>query len=452
MKVEKGLIKLENGELAKYFGYLENKQQYPEYLEIIILQVILERLGIKYSNLKCELKGLFDLIPKEVIEKWALTIDGLYNDEEKVDYQDIKNEYLAYYFPINTYKIHRLLRDLLQNDLMKVDINILDIGCGPGSATIGFIEFYKNIACVLKDIDFNISITLLDADIEFLKISENIISKYLGILPKNLVITMYDSVQCKIDKSFELKYLYDYIIISNLLNGSEIDKDFDIKHFIKEIIESIEDDGSILIIEPGEIKQCERLKKIRNYILEKYKNINLYSPCNDIWGEKSLYNCKCFTNGKLKWNRPYIIDNLKKQGLRKNVNEVAFNYIILRKDGKVKYTEEKYDDNFTMLIDIKDNEGELVNVKGIVRFVHETPNYLWISICDGSDILSEDKHYYISMKLNDKINMNKYYEVMKYMNIGEKIIVNNVKCEKMRKYNESYLLNINDKTNIEFKY
>lgn len=448
MKVENGYIKLEKGELAKYFGYLDRNIKYPHDLEKIILKLILEELGIKYSDREDKLEELFNLIPKEIIDKWIYIIDGLYNSDKKVDYQDIKNEYLAYYFPINTFKIHRILRDLLQNNLIKVDIDILDIGCGPGSATIGFIEFYKRIASILKDRDFNISITLLDADVQFIKIAEKFISKYLDTLPENLIITMYDSVHCRIDKNFELKYLYDYIIISNLLNGSEIDKGFGTSNFIEEIIASTDDKGAILMIEPGENRQCKRLKIIRNYILNKYSDINLYSPCNNIWGEKSSYECNCFSNGKFKWGKPYIIEELIKQGLSKKVDEVSFNYIILRKDGKSKYEINKYDKNYTMLKDIKDNNGKYVNVKGIVRCVIENENYLWISICDGTDILNDNKHYHISIKLSDKNITNKYYTLMRSMNIGEKIIAKNLKCEQMWKFPQSYLLQINDKTTV----
>ena len=75
-----------------------------------------------------------------------------------------------------------------------------------------------------------------------------------------------------------------------------------------------------------------------------------------------------------------------------------------------------------MLKDIKDYNGKYVNVKGIVRCVIEKPNYLWVSICDGTDILNEDKHYHISIKLGDNNIRKRYYTIMKSMNIGEKIV------------------------------
>ena len=90
MKVENGYVKKKEEELCKYFGYLDDNIEYPKYLEQIILELILEELGIEYSNKENEIEELFNLIPKEIIDKWINTINGLYDRNEKVDYQDIK--------------------------------------------------------------------------------------------------------------------------------------------------------------------------------------------------------------------------------------------------------------------------------------------------------------------------------------------------------------------------
>ncbi len=449
MKQKNGYVILEKGEISKYFGYLEDGVKYPENIEKIILEVILERLGIENDNCGNELRDLYKLIPKNEIEDWVNIINDLYSEEEKVDYKNIKNAYLAYYLPINTFKVHRLLRDLLIRKLIKVEVDILDIACGPGSATIGFIEFYKILALNLKDIEFKMSITLLDSEKEFLLIAETLLEKIICDLPSNLKITLHKSKCCKIDKVFKLEYLYDYIIISNLLNGAELDKEFSKKKFFEETITSTSDSGAVLIIEPGEEKQCERLKKIRNKVLKEFDNVNIYSPCNDIWGEKIEYNCKCFTNGKVKWKKPYIIKKLIDNGLIKKADEVAFNYLILRKDGKQKYKSEEDDTKYTKIKNISSEKGKIVNVKGIVRCIIQQENYLWISICDGSEIMADDKHVYLSIRLNNSEIVKQWRSFFESMNIGEKIVAKNVRCEQMWKYKKSYLLNVNEESKIE---
>lgn len=452
MRESKGYIVLEKGDISEYFGYLDNKVKYPEEIEKIILEVILERLGIESDECGDELRELFKLIPYEEIENWIEVIDNLYSEEEKVDYENIKNAYLAYYLPINTFKIHRLLRDLVMKKLIKFEVDILDVACGPGSATIGFIEFYKILALNLENVNFKVSITLLDSEEDFLRIAEALLEKIICDLPSNLEIILYESVCCKIDKNFKLKYMYDYIIVSNLLNGAELDKDFKKKKFFNEIITSTYESGAILIIEPGDESQCERLKIIRNKVLETFKDVNIYSPCNRIWGDKSKYECKCFTNGKVKWQKPYIVKKLINKGLIKKVDEVAFNYLILRKDGKTKYNNESEDINYTKIKDIPKKSGEVVNVKGIVRCVMHQYNYLWVSICDGTDIMANDKHVHLSINLNYVSRDNSNLKLLESVNIGEKIDAKNVVCEQMRKYKKSYLLHINEDTELEAFY
>ena len=55
-----------------------------------------------------------------------------------------------------------------------------------------------------------------------------------------------------------------------------------------------------------------------------------------------------------------------------------------------------------MLKDIKDNNNNYVSIRGIVRWVMEKGNYLCVSICDGTENLNNDKHYNISIRLNDR--------------------------------------------------
>ena len=132
----------------------------------------------------------------------------------------------------------------------------------------------------------------------------------------------------------------------------------------------------------------------------------------------------------------------------KKVDEVAFNYLILRKDGKKKYKNENEDAKYTKIIDISNSTGQLVNVIGIVRCVIRAANYLWISICDGSDIMSDDKHVHLSINLNNRDIVKKWGDYFESMNIGEKIVAKNLVCIQMGKYKKSYLLEVSNDTEI----
>lgn len=452
MKECNGYVKREENDLNEILGYLENRIEYPKSIEKIILKTLLERKGINYVGDGYDLNNMFKCIPCEYVESWVETINKLYYEEEKVEYNGIEEAYLMYYLPINTYKIHRLLRDLFLNDLILTDVEILDIGCGPGSASIGIIEFYRVLASSAKEIKFNIYIKLLDAEQSFIDIAESCIEKVKKELPENLTVTLRESKQTKIQSNIKLEYMYDLIVISNLLNGSELDDEFDTECFFKEVITSTRDNGSILIIEPGESRQCERLKDIRNKVLCDFEEINIYSPCCDVWSIKDGYKCNCFSTAKLEWERPYVIIKLIEHGLFKSCNSIAFNYLILRKDGKTKYLKNTTNEEFSQIKDLKDNVGKYINVKGVVRCVNRTLKYLFVSICDGSDSMNESKHANLSISLSNAQIMKQYEYVMERMNVGEMIVARNVLCEKMWKYNEGYLLNIGKDSEVEFLY
>ncbi len=452
MKVKNGYLIKEENDVRDMFGYLDEKIKYPNHIEKLILEVLLEQLSIKYKKNGYELDDMFSYIPTEYIRNWVEVINTLYYEEKKVNYDGIENAYLIYYLPINTFKIHKLLRDLILKNLIPINASILDIGCGPGSATIGVLEFYRRIAIKEKDIQFNLSITLLDAVDSFIDIAENCIEKMIKILPNNINVTIHKSIVCKIDKNFKLEYMYDFIIISNLLNGAELNKEFGVHNFFNEVITSTDEDGAILIIEPGEEKQCERLKKIRNKVLEEFKQINIYSPCNDLWNAKEAYTCKCFTVANVRWKKPFLLEKLIENGLVKNLNKVAFNYLILRKDKKTKYGDRSSKIEYTPIKELASNIDEIINVKGIVRCVNETPNYTLVSICDGSDNMNNEKHANLCIKNTDVNLVNRYKNVLTNMNVGEMIKAEQVRCEKMWKYPNSYLLHITNESKIQFLY
>lgn len=447
MDVKNGKLILEDDDRRKYFGYLDKRVKYPDKIEKMILEVILERHGIKYTKKGKTLEELFDLIPERIVETYVDIINKLYLEEEKVDYSEIEEAYLIYYLPINTFKIHRLLSDLAINNLLKTEVDIIDIGCGPGSASVGILLFYNIIAKNLPDINFNISITLLDAQHQFLAIAQQIIYKVVGKLPENLTVTIEEPINCDIGKDFRLDYFYDYIVISNVLNGNETDENFRGKAFFTELKDSLVDDGAILIIEPGDMKQCKRLKLLRNNILNKIEGINLYGPCYDIWGTEKSYDCACFSHAHVKWERPYLIQKLINLGLQKKVQKIPFNYLILRSDNQTKYSPKKYP-NTIQLKDISKSIDKSVNVVGIVRCVMEQGNYLWVSICDGSIKLDENKHIYLSISIYDSEMMKKYGGLLSNMNVGERIEASNVRCERMWKYPGSYLLHIDKSSEV----
>ncbi len=448
MRVNNNLIVLENGEYEELYDNNEDVV-YPEKLQRIILKIALDYLGIKYHN-AMSLKDLFSLIPNEELDQVINTVSDLYYVPEKVDYSDKHLAYLLYYLPCNTHKIHRPLIDLIPRGLLKKDISILDIATGPGSMSLGAIEFYRMLAENFIHTQFSINISILDSDNKFLDIAEKLIGEVKKDLPPNLSVVLNRVINLDMELLFIIEESYDLIIMGNVLNPYEVAGSFDATVFTRNIIPLLKDSGSIIMVEPGNKENCLFFKDIRNKIVSN-SGLNLFSPCSDIWGTKNVYECTCFSHGKVFWEMPFIIEQLRARGLVKNPEDVPFNYAILRKDGRVKYQPAKYIRAYTKLKDIHLYEGELVNVAGIVRGVIETDYYLFVSICDGTKSFS-DNHVHIAIDRREKSIWASYYEMLKGMKLGQGIIAQNLYCEQMALYPDSYILEVQDDSSINGCY
>ena len=94
------------------------------------------------------IKSLFDvqeLTQLSLAQKKNLknTYSQFFNKVGETNYRNISKEYTLRYFPANFFKIWAPIYDLLIRGQIKENCSILELGCGPGSSTMGFIEFYR---------------------------------------------------------------------------------------------------------------------------------------------------------------------------------------------------------------------------------------------------------------------------------------------------------------------
>ena len=88
--------------------------------------------------------GVHNLEELSHVQKQKLrnSYNELFGKVGETDYHEQSKEYTLRYFPVNFFKIWTPLYDLLTKDQLQPDCTILELGCGPGSSTMGFIEFY----------------------------------------------------------------------------------------------------------------------------------------------------------------------------------------------------------------------------------------------------------------------------------------------------------------------
>lgn len=451
MNIEDGYIKLDKGEYGKIFDYIDKKVRYPDYIEKFIMETFIEKSNLEIDIGNKDIDDIFSEIPTDILDNIINNINQMYMSDEKLDYTDLYLSYLLYYLPCNTYKIQRALSDLIIKGNLKAKVKVFDIGTGPGSIPIGIIDYYIRLANVNKDLKFSIDITILDAEKEFLDIAISMISKVKKVLPSNLNVNLNKKIKKKIDNKTDFSGKYDIVCMSNLLNMFEEDTNLDKEVLIEKVKDIMEDDGSLIIIEPGDNKDCTDFKLLRNDIVNNGL-LHIYSPCISLWDKKEKYNCNCFSCARVFWEQPEIINQLIWNGLSKHRMDVPYNYTIFRKDKKKKYGIMKMPSEYTQLKDLSYQENGRVNVCGLVRCCDDRGSRYYVSICDGSEKMTENSSVWLFVNKCDTDAYSEYGDNLKSMNMGQKIEAINVIYEKAYKYPKSFYLLIDNNSELNFYY
>ena len=431
-------------------SYLKEQRTIPRELELAILRVAYHELKLPYEKTN-DVDRLLSNLPRPFVHEVVYTIKNMFKKDtkESVSYDNKHLAYLLYYLPVNVYKIWKPLIDLFLYGNLKSEINLLDIGTGPGTVAVGTIEFFRMLAEKFPQIPFKLNICLVDAQSTFLNIAKNLVVLMAKNVPSNLSVTVHCHSLQMITTHLMLSnshHKFDAITASNFFHYNEGKNVQDSINLITFLEDWIEDDGSIIIIEPGDNDACKHLKKIRNGALTQ-ANLNLYSPCNGVWSQKDSYSCTCFgmTRSHMKVSR--INDYLIKQGIKKAPREsVPFNYIVLRKDGRIKYQPVKNKQHYIEIAQLHDRVGKIVNLKANIRTVIEGSSTIKMYLCDGTcEFFDRKDEVMLSMDIDDwmKIGMDSF------LLSGERMTLKRVLVKKRL---NGYQLMPQDNTSIKVDY
>jgi ribosomal protein RSM22 (predicted rRNA methylase) len=243
----------------------------------------------------------------------------------------LREAYEAYYLPANLRKIQAPLAELALHpgDLLgKVTLRVLDLGCGPGTAMIGALEFFAT-----GNKHPRIEFTAVDRVAENLNMAEKLSTTFKRV--SNLDVAL-KTVHSAIEEALHLpERTYDLIIFSNVLNeifihdGERISRRTMLAtEFLNRFLA---DDGSCIIIEPALRETSRELLAVRDGLLA--QGFHVYAPCLCQTGCPALVNPKDWCHQDLAWNPPIEIQELDRlAGLRKD--SLKFSYLILRKDSR----------------------------------------------------------------------------------------------------------------------
>jgi len=141
--------------------------------------------------------------------------------------------------------------DLSQIDLAD-NLNVLDFGAGPATASLALLREDKKV-----------NLSIYDKSLEMLAVAEKLLKA------ERQVYRVYHDSRQALDKK------YDLIMVANALNEFSSEEE-DI--FIKNIDKSLSENGILLLLEPALKVTSRRLMNFRNKFLSFYKYQILY-PC-----------------------------------------------------------------------------------------------------------------------------------------------------------------------------
>jgi len=243
--------------------------------------------------------------------------------------EGLRKAYLTYYLPSNLLKIYLPLKEISshqKNIFSKGHLRILDIGSGPGSATLGALEFFSRLE--KKPV---LEFTAADHVVENLKDAATLFASYKQHCRINASL---HTVKATVEKLKPLlEGWYDLIILSNVLNElfrsdeERIAKRIDV---LNEIMKRfLTHDGSCIIIEPALHDTSREMLLVRDGLLA--HGFHVYSPCLINRNCPALVHQKDWCHEDVPWEPPALVKEIDKlAGLRKD--SLKFSYMILRKD------------------------------------------------------------------------------------------------------------------------
>jgi ribosomal protein RSM22 (predicted rRNA methylase) len=241
----------------------------------------------------------------------------------------LRNAYLAYFLPSNLSKIHKPLQELSLHprDLLgKEKLRILDIGAGPGTASLGMLEYFSQ-----QDKRPRLEFVAVDQVGGNLKEAEALFSSSSH---RDALDASLRTVQADIEDLTHLLHgHFDVIVLSNILN--ELFAHDEARNEKRALIVSsilkrfLADDGSCIIIEPALRQTSRDMLVVRDILVG--QGFHLYSPCLQGGKCPALENPRDWCHEDIPWEATPLVREIDRlTGLQKD--SLKFSYLVLRKD------------------------------------------------------------------------------------------------------------------------
>ncbi len=242
--------------------------------------------------------------------------------------EGLRKAYTAYFLPANLSKIHKPLHELSLHPralFSKHTLRILDIGAGPGTASLGALDFFLRQALRPR-----LEFVAVDQVAANLKEAESFFRERQSGADASLTTLRSDINGLE----RHVKGTFDVIIFANVLNELFAHDPRRTAHrttLVSGVLERLlAPEGSGIVIEPALRETSRDLLEVRDGMIA--KGLQVYSPCLGNAACPARANPRDWCHEDIPWEPPSLVREIDKlTGLRKD--SLKFSYLVLRRDG-----------------------------------------------------------------------------------------------------------------------
>ena len=252
----------------------------------------------------------------------------------------LRQAYLIYYFPANLAKIKSILHEIWAHpaapSFLSPNPRILDLGCGPGTHTIGFLDFWVNHPLVWQSLEG----TAVDSVCANLQESQTLFARKTAIIKEikpsarsRLRTAVADLTRLD---SLHLEGNFDFIVVGNVLN--ELFRGQEWLNDRYELVSSVVNRwlaprGFLILLEPALRETSRQLHQLRDRLLA-FTELKVYSPCvhNGPCPAVSLKIPKDWCHEDRPWNPPEVIRKVDSL-IGNRMDSLKFSYAIFSRLG-----------------------------------------------------------------------------------------------------------------------
>jgi len=318
-------------------------------------------------------EGVLAKIRKSVIaQKDSYWKEG---DAKRVEYKGAYSvfAYLAYQMPGYVHEVTELFANLVTAGLIRKNVRILDIGCGPGTVSVA-------VSRVLNVIE------AMSAEVTSVELSEPFRDAFVKIVPELVCEKVTAPRPLALDITKDLpEGEFDVIVLANMINELALSKEKK-EELLMNLSAHLVPDGNIVILEPADLENASALRSVSRGA--KKRGLTIYAPCNDIRGVPCLVEpCWSFASGEdIKPTALMLALGGEEEKFRFVNTDVKYSYCVLRKDGHRKCNYRiPPDAKRAWFSQLKKHEGRRIHVTASVMSndIGDAKNYLFL-VCDGT--------------------------------------------------------------------